>query len=159
GPLDRFLTLLTAVDRLRAALAGRRRTPRCRGVERTFRDSLRMIEETVVPQDADEAFGLLWSFLQLAPSIHERTDDSNGAIGKVMDDAAEIIANVAPSLNVTYEVLADRILDAVAGADYGEFDGIIPATAEALGDDGLAHLKEITEAWAEVPPSDAEMEA
>ncbi len=120
---------------------------------------LRMIEEAVVPQDANEAFELLWSFLQLAPSIHKRTDDSNGAIGKVMDDAVEIIANVAPRLNVTPEVLADRILDAVAGAGYGEFDGIIPATADALGDDGLAYLREITEAWAEVAPSDAEMEA
>lgn len=27
-----------------------------------------MIEASIAPQDADEAFGLLWLFLQLAPS-------------------------------------------------------------------------------------------
>ena len=36
-----------------------------------------MIETVVAPLDADEAFDLLWSFLQLAPSIRARTDDSN----------------------------------------------------------------------------------
>lgn len=45
-----------------------------------LRGLLGMIETTIVPQDADEAFELLWSFLQLAPSSHQRTDDSNGAI-------------------------------------------------------------------------------
>ncbi len=119
---------------------------------------LRMIEDIVAPHDATEAFELLWSFLQLAPSIHERTDDSNVAIGGVMADAMEIIGRLSPRISVARETLAERILDAVPGAGYGEFDGIIPATAEALGDDGLEHLKGITRAWAEAPPSDEELE-
>lgn len=119
---------------------------------------LRMIDETVAPHDAKEAFELLWSFLQLAPSIHERTDDSNGAIGDVMHEAMEIIAKVSPRISVDREPLAERILDAVADAGYGEFDGIIPATADALGEEGLEHLKWITNAWAEAPPSEEELE-
>ena len=119
---------------------------------------LGMIENTIAPHDADEAFELLWSFLQLAPSIHERMDDSNGAVGAVMSDAVELIAELSPSVSLDRTALAERVLDAVADAGYGEFDGIIPATAEALGREGLEHLKQITEAWAEAPPTEHDLE-
>ncbi len=118
---------------------------------------LAMIETGVAPQDADEAFDLAWSFLQLAPSIHARTDDSNGAIGDVMRDAMGLIAGLAPRISAKPTVLAERILDAVAEAGYGEFDGIIPALAEALGPEGLDHLKTITEAWAAAGPTAQEV--
>jgi hypothetical protein len=52
---------------------------------------LGMIGNSIAPHDANEAFELLWSFLQLAPSVHERTDDSNGAVGGVMSDAVDLI--------------------------------------------------------------------
>ena len=110
-------------------------------------DPLRMIEDTVAPHDLDIAFELLWSFLQLAPSIHERTDDSNGAIGDVLHEAMEIISTVSPRISMDRVTLAGRILEAVAEAGYGEFDGIIPATADALGDEGLEHLRTVTDTW------------
>jgi hypothetical protein len=119
---------------------------------------LAMIETTIAPHDANEAFELLWSFLHLAPSLHARTDDSNGAIGGVLADAVDLIATVSPRLTVDPETLAERILDAIADADYGEFDGIIPATADALGATGLDHLKRITNAWAELPPTAQDLE-
>nr|WP_111298337.1 DUF6880 family protein [Paracoccus saliphilus] len=118
---------------------------------------LSAIEHKVAPDDAGEAFELLWSLLKLAPSIHERTDDSNGAIGSVIADAVDLIAKVAPRISPDREALAERILEAVADAGYGEFDGIIPATAEALGTEGLEHLKQITEAWAAQPPTAHEL--
>ncbi|MBM3606177.1 MAG: hypothetical protein FJX25_16065 [Alphaproteobacteria bacterium] len=118
---------------------------------------LSAIEHKVAPDDAGEALELLWSLLKLAPSIHERTDDSNGAIGSVMADAVDLIAKVAPRISPDRETLAERILEAVAEAGYGEFDGIIPATAEALGTEGLDHLKQITEAWAAQPPTAQEL--
>ena len=117
-----------------------------------------MIETTIAPHDANEAFELLWSFLQLAPSIHERTDDSNGAVGGVMSDAVDLIAEISPRISKDHITLAERVLDAVADAGYGEFDGIIPATAEALGQDGLEHLKRITQTWAGAPPTEQELE-
>ncbi len=58
---------------------------------------LRMIETNIAPLNANDAFDLLWSFLQLAPSIHERTDDSNGAVGAVFADAIDAIATISPS--------------------------------------------------------------
>ena len=112
-----------------------------------------MIETGIAPQDADEAFDLAWSFLQLAPSIHARTDDSNGAVGDVMREAMRLISTLAPRISASPNVLAERIRDAVAEAGYGEFDGIIPALAEALGPDGLEHLRIITETWAAAGPS------
>lgn len=119
---------------------------------------LAMIETVIAPQDADEAFELLWAFLRLAPSIFQRTDDSNGAIGDVMQEAVEAIDRLAPRITSAPEPLAERVLEAVAEAEYGEFDGIVPAVAEALGDAGLEHLKQITRAWADSPPSEWELE-
>ncbi|MBZ0122971.1 MAG: hypothetical protein K8F31_03720 [Roseovarius sp.] len=118
---------------------------------------LAMIETLIAPHDANEAFELLWSFLQLAPPIHERTDDSNGAVGDVMHDAVDLIAKVSPAISVNRTALAERILEAVADAGYGEFDGIIPATAEALDQEGLEHLKKIMIAWADAPPTEQEL--
>ncbi len=129
-----------------------------RALIRDLEGLLGMIETTIAPQDPDEAFELLWSFLQLAPAIYERTDDSNGAVGGVMSDAVDLIAQVSPTLSKDSEALAEQILDSVADAGYGEFDGIIPATAEALGQDGLEHLKRITQAWADAPPTEHELE-
>lgn len=116
-----------------------------------------MVETGVAPLDADEAFDLLWSFLQLAPSIHARTDDSNGAVGDVLRSAVELLATISPRLTIKPTLLAGRVLDAVADAGYGEFDGVIPAMAEALGAEGLAHLKQITEAWASTAPTPQEI--
>jgi hypothetical protein len=116
-----------------------------------------MIETGIAPLDADEAFDLLWSFLQLAPSIHARTDDSNGAVGDVLRSAVELLATISPRLTIKPNLLAERIVEAVAEAGYGEFDGIIPAMAEALGVEGLTHLKQITEAWAAAAPTPQEI--
>lgn len=129
-----------------------------RALVKDLENLLGMIETTIVPHDANEAFELLWSFLQLAPSIHERTDDSNGAVGAIMSDAVDLIAEVSPRISKDGKALAERILDAVAEAGYGEFDGIIPATAEALGQEGLEHLKRITQAWADAAPTEHELE-
>ncbi|MGN7871516.1 DUF6880 family protein [Paracoccus sp. 22332] len=128
-----------------------------RALVKDLRGLLGMIETTIAPQDADEAFELLWSFLQLAPSIHQRTDDSNGAIGDVMGAAMEMIGKLSGRISVHPKTLAERVIHAVSEADYGEFDGIIPATTEILGQDGLEHLKQITDAWAAAPATDHEL--
>ena len=129
-----------------------------RALVKDLESLLGMIENTIAPHDANEAFELLWSFLQLSPSVYERTDDSNGAVGGVMSEAVDLIARISPAISKDRTALAERILDAVTDAGYGEFDGIIPATAEALGQEGLEHLKRITQAWAGAPPTEHELE-
>ena len=120
---------------------------------------LTQIEALVAPHDADEAFELLWSFLQLAPSIHQRTDDIGGSVGEVFCQAVTMIELVAPRVTINPLTLAERILDAVADADNGEFDRIIPNTAEVLGPEGLEHLKQITKDWADALPTPEELSA
>ncbi|MDS9469862.1 hypothetical protein RGQ15_20090 [Paracoccus sp. MBLB3053] len=119
---------------------------------------LAMIENTVAPHDANEAFELLWALLQLAPSIHARTDDSNGAIGDVLHEAVQVIARLSPKFTMSPDALAERILDAVSDAGHGEFDDIIPALAGNLGHSGLEHLKKITTAWQASPPTVSELQ-
>lgn len=156
GPMD------VAAD-IRKRFASLRRSTsylNARGQKALVRDLgglLGMIGTTIAPQNPDEAFDLLWSLLQLAPSIHARTDDSNGAIGDVMGQAVDMIATLAPRITAAPEALAERTLEAVADAGHGEFDGIIPALAEALGTSGLEHLKRITAAWAAAPPDAYEL--
>lgn len=116
-----------------------------------------MIETGVAPFDADEAFELAWALLHLAPSIHARSDDGSGAIGDALRGATEVIARLAPRLTAAPTLLADRILDAVAEAGHDAFDGILPALAEALGPEGLEHLKSITTAWAAADPAPPEV--
>jgi hypothetical protein len=130
-----------------------------RALVKDLESLLALIESSILPHDTQEGFDLLWSFQQLAPSIHERTDDSNGAIGDVFRQAMELIAEVSPRVTMDAKTLAERILDAVVDAGYGEFDGIIPAMAVALGPEGLEHLKQITKAWAATPPTPTEIEA
>ncbi len=129
-----------------------------KALAKDLRGILALIETSVAPADPDEAFELLWAFLLLAPSIYERTDDSNGTIGAVMGDAVDQIEEIVPRISVGGVSLADRMLDAIADAGYGEFDGIIPATAGALGQEGLEHLKTITNTWAETDPTEDELE-
>ncbi len=45
------------------------------------------IASHVAPTKPAEAFDLLWRLLEIAPSIYERCDDSNGTIGSVMSTA------------------------------------------------------------------------
>ena len=107
---------------------------------------IEVILNRIAPKDTDLGFDLLWSLLQLAPHIHSRTDDSNGTIGDVMDAAMEAIQTLAARLDRAPELLADQVFDALQDNGYGEFDDVIPALADALGEAGLSALKSRAEA-------------
>ncbi len=105
----------------------------------------------VASEDVGLGFDLLWSLLQLAPDIHARTDDSNGTIGGVMDAAMDAIQTLAPRLYCDAEPLADQVFEALQDNGYGEFDGVIPALSEALGDQGLTALRVRAETAMDAP--------
>jgi len=107
----------------------------------------------VVPTQPAEAFELLWRLLDMAPSIYERCDDSNGTIGSVMGRALKDIGTVAPQARQDPARLADRVYDSVCENDYGQFDGLISLLAPALGKGGLATLKAKFEALGAKPPT------
>ncbi|WP_429599600.1 DUF6880 family protein [Sphingomonas zeicaulis] len=95
----------------------------------------------VAPTYPSEAFELLWRLLDMAPAIYERCDDSSGALGSVFSQALEDIGEVAAQARPDPVRLADRIYEALCANEYGQFDGLIPLMAKALGTNGLTMLK------------------
>ncbi|MGO4907690.1 DUF6880 family protein [Pseudorhodobacter sp. W20_MBD10_FR17] len=120
-------------------------------------DLIGLIEAHVVPEAPDDAFELLWEFLHLAPGIHERTDDSSGHITEVMRRAMAAVQALAPRLEIGANVLAERVFEALQDNGYAAFDGVIFALAEALGPDGLEHLKGLAQAAEAAPLTAAEL--
>lgn len=110
------------------------------------------IMKHVAPTKPADALDLLWRLLEIAPSIYERCDDSNGTIGDVMDEVLENLGEVAKSAKPSAEKLAERVFVSVCANDYAQFDGLIEEIAEALGKDGLGLLKGKFETLAGTPP-------
>ena len=108
----------------------------------------------VAATNPSEAFDLLWRMLEMAPSIYERCDDSNGAIGSVIASARDDLGAIAAQAGQPVSALADRIFQAVCENDYGQFDELISLTAPALGPEGLNRLKaQFEELAANGPPN------
>lgn len=119
-----------------------------------------MITAKIAPDDPTLALDLLWQFLDLAPSIFVRTDDSRGDVGEVFRAARDEMPDIAARATTDPKVLAARVWDAVADNGYGVFDGIIGSVAPALGAAGFAHLKALVAAYAAAPlPEDDAHEA
>ena len=49
----------------------------------------------VAATSPDQAFDLLWRMLEMAPSIYERCDDSNGAVGSIIASARDDLGAIA----------------------------------------------------------------
>ncbi len=112
---------------------------------------LRLIVTDVASADPDEALGLMWDFMNLAPNVFNRCDDSNGSVGDVFRSACEELGAIASKANSEPNALANRAFLALQGNGYGEFDGLIDYLVPALGSDGLSKLKDLIEAFAETP--------
>ena len=128
---------LTSIARSRAFVDWRK----VKELARDLEAQREAIAAHVAPTRPGEAFDLLWRMLDMAPSIYERCDDSNGLIGSVIDFAREDLGAIAAEAGQSAAALADRVFAAVCANDYGQFDHLIPLTAQALGPDGLNRLK------------------
>lgn len=107
--------------------------------------------------DADPAMALerMFDFIDLAPSLIERSDDSDGHIGETMrsacEAAAELAARAAPALPP--ERAAYRSYQTYLCDEYGVADGIIADFAQALDGSARAALRSWIEAEIErLPP-------
>ena len=68
-----------------------------------------MIVDKIAVDDPTVAFDLLWQFIEIAPSIYERVDDSSGDVGDVFRGAGAQFADLAPRTQLDPEALADRV--------------------------------------------------
>ena len=120
-----------------------------------------MIVEKIAPEDPTVAFDLLWQFIEIAPSVYERVDDSKGDVGAVFRAAIGHFGDIAPRAVIDPVILPKQIWAAVQNNGYGEWDGIIPLMAPTLGASGLERLKACVDAYSGEPVEDdtAEHEA
>lgn len=111
------------------------------------------IMKHVAPTKPADALDLLWRLLEIAPSIYERCDDSNGTIGDIMDEALENLGEVAVPAKLPADKLVERVFASVCANDYAQFDGLIEEMVEALGKEGLGLLMAKFEHLAATPPT------
>lgn len=118
----------------------------------------RTIVDRVAKIDAVEALELMWRFMDLAESVQERCDDSNGEVGDVFRTACHDLGLLAQRAKPDPIVLSDRVFAALNVNGYGQYDDLIEALALALGNKGLDHLKtrfiELSKTPVEKPPPD-----
>lgn len=112
---------------------------------------LSMITDKIAPDEPTLAFDLLWGFIEMAPSIYQRVDDSRGGVGEVFEQALEQLEDIAPRAVIDPKTLADRVWIALQDNDYGQWDGVISLTADALGESGLSNLRTHIQAHADAP--------
>lgn len=110
-----------------------------------------MIIDKLGADDPGAAFDLLWQFLELAPAIAARVDDSRGEVAEVFEAARDQIAELSVRAGLDGVALADRVWAALCGDRLGTWTGIIPQVAAALGTAGLARLKTVIEAETPAP--------
>jgi hypothetical protein len=104
-----------------------------------------MITDKIAVDAPSEAFDLLWQFIELAPSVYARVDDSRGDVSEAFGAALQHFLQIGPRAGQEPEALAPRIWAALRDSSYGEFDGIITLLAPTLGDAGLDQLKALIE--------------
>jgi hypothetical protein len=89
------------------------------------------IEGPLADADPEMALERMFDFIDLAPRLIERSDDSDGHIGDTIrsacEEAASLAARAAPALPP--ERAAFRAYQTYIGDDYGVADGIIAAFA------------------------------
>jgi uncharacterized protein DUF6880 len=100
-----------------------------------------MIVERVARSRPDLALDLMWRFMALAEPVINRVDDSNGSVGDVFRSACEDLGVIAVKARPDPIGLADQVFAALLANDYGVFDGLVKVIVPALGETGLAHLK------------------
>lgn len=110
-----------------------------------------MITNKIAPDAPDDGFSLLWEFVDLAPSVFDRVDDSRGDVGEVFRDALARLEEIAPRAGLEPNPLAGRIWEALRDDAYGIYDGIIALLAPTLGEAGLEHLKTLVQDHAQTP--------
>ena len=138
--------MLSSIDRRLGALVGETDAYydwRAAGALGTDIDAIRQdVMEAVLPVDPKAAAGLLEQLLDLEESLFESTDDSDGEIGDALRAAVTDWARAWAGVpDRDAETVAELVFDAFTDNEYGVFDEVIAAFAEALGTDGLAALE------------------
>ncbi|PWU71197.1 hypothetical protein DK867_20640 [Ochrobactrum sp. POC9] len=111
------------------------------------------IAEKIAFSDPEEAFELIWQFLSLADTIFERSHDGSGTLIESFHAACDDAGRIAVLAKVSAQRVVDKIVTALQGNGYGQYDGLIDAMAPVLGGTGLRKLQNAFERSAREPKS------
>ena len=109
----------------------------------------RAIVDHVAPADPTEALDLMWRFMGLANSVHDRCEDGGGAVSGVFTAAGRDLGIIAATARTSPEKLAQEIFRTRHEDKYRLCDGLIEAMAPSLGKPGLERLRSLFEELAE----------
>jgi hypothetical protein len=88
------------------------------------------------------AVELLWRLLELAPSLLDRVDDSDGAGLALFHRASADLGRLACQARLPAAALADQAAEAVLDNREGQYDLLVCHLAEALTPEGLRRLRQ-----------------
>lgn len=80
--------------------------------------------------------------LELSEGVLDRCSDSTGAVIGLFQRAVEALASLAGAAALSPEALVAHAAELLQENGYGQFEGLIPALAPALGEAGLLQLEE-----------------
>jgi len=105
-------------------------------------DSQRQAIATAIGSQAPAlAVELLWRLLELAPSLLDRVDDSDGAGLELFHRASADLGRLACLARLPAAALADQVAEAVLDNREGQYDLLVCHLAEALTPEGLRRLR------------------
>ena len=136
GVVQEVRKRLTAIDRSSTFLDSDKRKALVSDLEA----QLQAITGPIASGDAKQAFDLLWRFLELYEGVLERCTDSTGVVIGVFERAAEQLGPLAKAAQLEPETLAQHAAELLAENTYEQFDSLVPALKDALGDWGLKLL-------------------
>ena len=127
---------LTAIDRATTFVDSARRKALVADLEA----QLQAITGPIAAGDHKQAFDLLRRFLDLSEGVLERCTDSTGVVIGVFERAAKQLGPLAQAAQLEPETLAQHAAELLAENTYEQFDALVPALKDALGDWGLKLL-------------------
>jgi hypothetical protein len=145
GPLELAQEVrkrLAAVERSSSWLDQKRRDALLADLDR----QRQAIAGPIAAHDPDLAVELLWRFLDLASSLQDRCDCSDGAELPLFHQASADLGQVACRAKGSTAALAEQVAAALLENEGGEVDHLIEHLKEALQPDGLEQLRQIMEA-------------
>ncbi len=128
---------LAAIDRSRTLVGSARRPALVSDLEA----QLQAITGPIAAADPRGACDLLLRFLEIAEGVLARCTDSTGVVIGVFARAAEQLGPLAVAAQLAPDVLAEQAAELLMEDGHGQFDGLVPALKEALGDGGLEQLE------------------
>ena len=136
GAVQEVRKRLTAIDRATTFVDSARRKALVADLEA----QLQAITGPIATGDPSQACALLLRFLELSEGVLARSSDNTGAVIGVFERAAKQLGPLAQAVQLEPETLAQHAAELLAENTFEQFDAMVPALKDALGDWGLKLL-------------------